>query len=71
MLELASACRSAAAVLMVGNLLIVCHELGHYLVARFFGIEAQRFTIGFGPVLARRTDRRGTVWTLSLLPLGG
>ena len=71
MLEFASVTRSVGAVLLVGNLLIICHELGHYLVARYFGIAAARFTIGFGPVLARHVDRRGMIWTLSLLPIGG
>jgi regulator of sigma E protease len=57
--------------LLVGNLLIVCHELGHLVAARCLGVRELRFTIGFGSVLARRIDARGTVWTLSLLPLGG
>ncbi len=34
-------------------------------------MRVRRFAIGFEPVLARRIDARGTVWTLSLLPLGG
>ena len=71
MLEFFSSIRSVAAVLLVGNLLIVCHELGHLWVARLAGVQAKCFSIGFGPTLARRTDRRGTVWSLSLLPLGG
>ena len=71
MLELASIAKSVAAVLVVGNLLIICHELGHFLAARFFRIDVTRFTIGFGPVLARHTDRRGMIWSLSLLPIGG
>ena len=71
MTDMLSAARSAIAVLFVGNLLIVCHELGHYLAARCFGVQARRFTVGFGPRLARLTDRRGTVWSLCLLPLGG
>jgi regulator of sigma E protease len=56
---------------MIGNLLIFCHELGHYAAARSVGLVAERFTIGFGPNLFRVTDRRGTVWTLSAFPLGG
>ena len=69
--DILSVLRAAAAVLLVGNLLIVCHELGHFVAARWLGVRVWRFTIGFGPVLARRIDARGTVWTLSLLPLGG
>ena len=71
MFDILSALRNAAAVLLVGDLLIVCHELGHFIAARCLGVRVLRFTIGFGPVLARRIDSRGTVWTLSLLPLGG
>ena len=62
---------SIAAILLIGNLLIVSHELGHYAAARSVGLVAERFTIGFGPNLVRVTDRRGTVWSLSALPLGG
>lgn len=62
---------SIAAIFIIGNALIVCHELGHYLAARSVGLVAERFTIGFGPNLVRFTDPRGTVWSLSALPLGG
>jgi regulator of sigma E protease len=62
---------SIAAILIIGNALIVCHELGHYLAARSVGLVAERFMIGFGPNLLRLTDRRGTIWSLSALPLGG
>ncbi len=71
MIEVLSTIRSVAAILLVGNLLIICHEVGHYLVARSFGVQARRFTIGVGPKLARHVDRRGTVWKLALVPLGG
>jgi regulator of sigma E protease len=71
MLDILSGLRAVIAVMLVGNLLIVCHELGHFLAARWLGVRVLRFTIGFGPVLARRTDAKGTEWTLSLLPVGG
>ena len=51
--------------------LVTLHELGHYLVGRWFGVEAQAFSVGFGKELAGFTDRRGTRWKLSALPLGG
>lgn len=51
--------------------LITLHELGHYLVARWFGVHAEAFSVGFGKELAGFTDRRGTRWRLSALPLGG
>lgn len=51
--------------------LVVLHELGHYLVGRWFGVGADAFSVGFGKEVAGYTDRRGTRWKLSLLPLGG
>jgi len=53
------------------GLLITCHELGHYWVARRCGVHVERFSIGFGRVLWQRTDRHGTQWALSAIPLGG
>lgn len=52
-------------------ILIVFHEFGHYLVARLAGVKVLRFSIGFGKVVAQRTDRRGTEWALASIPLGG
>lgn len=57
-------------VLMLGPLVTV-HELGHYLVGRWFGVKADVFSVGFGHEIAGFTDRRGTRWKLSALPLGG
>jgi regulator of sigma E protease len=51
--------------------LVTLHELGHYLVGRLFGVKADSFSIGFGQEVAGFTDRRGTRWKLSALPLGG
>jgi regulator of sigma E protease len=56
--------------LMLGPLVTV-HELGHYLVGRWFGVKADVFSVGFGHELTGFTDRRGTRWKLSALPLGG
>jgi regulator of sigma E protease len=60
----------AGFLLLLGPLVTI-HELGHYLVGRWFGVKADAFSIGFGKELAGWTDRRGTRWKLSLLPLGG
>jgi regulator of sigma E protease len=51
--------------------LVFFHELGHYLVARMFGIPAETFSIGFGRALVGWTDRQGTQWKIAWLPLGG
>src|SRR5438270_4452950 len=51
--------------------LVFFHELGHYLVARLFGIPAETFSIGFGRELVGWTDRQGTRWKIAWLPLGG
>ena len=53
------------------SVIVAIHEYGHYIVGRWSGIHAEVFSIGFGPVLFRRTDRRGTQWQVALLPLGG
>lgn len=53
------------------GVLITFHEYGHYWVARRCGVHVERFSVGFGKVLLRRTDRNGTQWALSAIPLGG
>jgi len=53
------------------GILVTFHELGHYWVARLCGVRVLRFSVGFGKVLVRRTDRHGTEWALSAIPLGG
>lgn len=57
--------------ILVLTLLVFIHEYGHYWVARRFGIHAEVFSIGFGPELFGWTDRRGTRWKVSAIPLGG
>jgi regulator of sigma E protease len=47
------------------------HEYGHYIVGRWSGIHAEVFSLGFGPVLFARTDKRGTRWQVAAVPLGG
>jgi regulator of sigma E protease len=51
--------------------LVFFHELGHYLVARMFGIPAETFSIGFGREIVGWTDRQGTRWKVGWLPIGG
>ncbi|MEJ2408957.1 MAG: RIP metalloprotease RseP [Novosphingobium sp.] len=59
------------AFLLVLGPLVLIHELGHYLVGRLFGVKANAFSIGFGKEITGWTDKRGTRWKLSALPLGG
>lgn len=52
--------------------LIVIHELGHYLVARWCGVKVLRFSVGMGKVIfSRRFGPDQTEWAVSILPLGG
>jgi len=51
--------------------LVFFHELGHYLVARLFRIPSEIFSIGFGREIFGWTDKQGTRWKVSWLPLGG
>ncbi len=54
------------------GLLIVVHEAGHFLAARWCGVKVLRFSIGFGkPVLSRRIGRDQTELALAAFPLGG
>ncbi len=56
--------------LLALSIMIFVHELGHYLAARFFGVYVERFSIGFGPIVARK-HCCDTEWVISALPLGG
>ena len=54
------------------GLLILAHELGHYLVARSCGVKVLRFSIGFGrPLLKWTSGADRTEWALAAFPLGG
>ncbi len=62
---------AAISFLSVVVVLIVLHELGHYLAARAFGLRPQAFSVGMGPEIAGFTDRNGTRWKICPFPLGG
>jgi regulator of sigma E protease len=53
------------------TLVVFFHELGHFLVARACGVAVETFSIGFGSEIFGWTDRKGTRWKISWLPLGG
>ncbi|MGB0800087.1 MAG: site-2 protease family protein, partial [Planktomarina sp.] len=53
------------------SIIVAVHEYGHYIVGRWSGIHAEVFSIGFGPVLIAKQDRRGTIWQIAAVPFGG
>lgn len=57
--------------LFVLGIIVFVHEMGHFLVARWCGVDVEAFSIGFGPELFGWTDGKGTRWKLSAVPLGG
>jgi regulator of sigma E protease len=57
--------------LIVLTIVVFFHELGHFLVARWAGVRVLTFSVGFGKELVGFTDRHGTRWKLSAIPLGG
>ena len=62
---------SIIAFVVVLGVVVFVHEYGHYIVARWSGIHSETFSLGFGPVIWSRTDKRGTKWQLAAIPLGG
>ncbi|MBI3676539.1 MAG: RIP metalloprotease RseP [Proteobacteria bacterium] len=59
------------AFLFVITVVVFFHELGHFSMARAFGIRVETFSIGFGPAIVKWMDRKGTQWKISWIPLGG
>ncbi|WP_312973108.1 sigma E protease regulator RseP [Atlantibacter sp.] len=60
-----------AAFIIALGVLITVHEFGHFWVARKAGVRVERFSIGFGKALWRRTDLQGTEYVIAVIPLGG
>ena len=63
--------RTAAAFIAVISVVVFVHEFGHYWVARRCGVKIETFLIGFGHEIFGWTDKHGTRWKVSWLPLGG
>ncbi|HEV2571471.1 MAG TPA: RIP metalloprotease RseP [Beijerinckiaceae bacterium] len=57
--------------LFVLTIVVFFHELGHFLVGRWCGVKADVFSIGFGREIVAFTDKKGTRWRFSWIPLGG
>ncbi|WP_395685337.1 RIP metalloprotease RseP [Aestuariivirga sp.] len=53
------------------TVIVFIHELGHFLVARWCGVDVESFSIGFGREIFGWHDRNGTRWKVSWIPLGG
>jgi regulator of sigma E protease len=53
------------------SILVAIHEYGHFWVARRCGVKVHRFSIGFGKILFKRTDKHGTEFAFAAIPLGG
>ena len=53
------------------GILITIHELGHFWVARYYGVKVQRFSFGFGKPLFSWYDKKGTEFVIAPIPLGG
>ncbi|MFM9842893.1 MAG: RIP metalloprotease RseP [Dongiaceae bacterium] len=59
------------ATLVLLTIVVFFHELGHFWVARRCGVQVDVFSVGFGRELFGFTDRKGTRWKFSAIPLGG
>lgn len=53
------------------GVVVIIHELGHYLAGRWFGAAVESFSVGFGRSIFERKDRHGTRWRINWIPLGG
>ena len=53
------------------SVIVFVHEYGHFWVARKNGVKVDAFSIGFGPEFFGFTDKLGTRWKFSVIPLGG
>lgn len=57
--------------LFVLTIVVFIHELGHFLVGRWCGVDVRVFSIGFGREIFGFYDKHGTRWRFALIPLGG
>ncbi|MGN0902773.1 MAG: RIP metalloprotease RseP [Succinivibrio sp.] len=53
------------------GILVTIHEFGHFIVARKCGVKVLRFSIGFGPLVLKKTGKDGCEYAISAIPLGG
>jgi regulator of sigma E protease len=69
--QLGTIAMSIASFVVVLSIVVFVHELGHFQVARWFGVKVDSFSIGFGPEIWGRTSKAGIRWRIGALPLGG
>jgi regulator of sigma E protease len=62
---------SVVVALVLLSLLVMIHELGHYFAGRALGFSIVEFSIGMGPKLLRKKDKRGTEFSIRAFPIGG
>ena len=60
--------QSLIAFLIILTPIVFVHELGHFIFARLFGVEVEKFSIGFGPVLFFFHDKNKTKWQIAAIP---
>ena len=53
------------------GVLVTIHEFGHFITARLCGVKVLRFSVGFGPILWKKTAKNGCEYAISAIPLGG
>jgi regulator of sigma E protease len=62
---------NTAAFIIALSILVAIHEFGHFWVARLCHVKVHRFSIGFGKVLFKKIDKKGTEFVIAAIPLGG
>src|SRR4051794_21478056 len=62
---------TALNLIAVLSVLVIAHELGHFLVAKWCGMHVEDFSLFFGPRLWRIGKFRGTEYNIRSIPLGG
>lgn len=60
-----------ASFFIIISVIVFIHEFGHFIIARWCGVKIDEFSIGFGKEVVGWTDKKGTRWKISLLPVGG
>jgi len=62
---------NAASFVIALGILVTVHEYGHFWVARRNGVKVERFSVGFGKAIWRKTGLDGTEYVVAMIPLGG